>query len=259
MKLKILSDIHLEVNGSWFDIDHEPADVLILAGDVCPLFRDLTWIGWIGEWSEIYEHIIWVPGNHEYWGSSLNLAVIKAEHFLSHNNITNVHIIERDTLVLDGIAFICATLWTDYDNSNPLVMLDAQRFIQDFSKIRHGPVGDPYQRLITPELILSTHQEDVNHIRQSLDLHGDKKCVVVTHHAPSWQSVSPGYIGDRLNGAYVSDLEKIMKEHDPELWIHGHTHSSFDYTVWNTRVLCNPVGYGKENIRGFLPNLVIEV
>ena len=27
------------------------------------------------------------------------------------------------------------------------------------------------------------------------------------------------------------------------LWIHGHTHTAFDYTVDGTRVVCNPRGY----------------
>jgi hypothetical protein len=27
------------------------------------------------------------------------------------------------------------------------------------------------------------------------------------------------------------------------LWLHGHTHDSFDYVVRGTRVLANPMGY----------------
>lgn len=261
MKLKIVSDVHLEVNGNWFDLDHEgDADVLILAGDICLFKQDLVWISWLKEWADFYDQIIWVPGNHEYWGGSLNNAVNKAEHFLSHNNIDNIIILERGFLEYEDIAFIGATMWTDYDGSNPMVMRDARRFIVDFSKIRHGPIGgDPYQKPITPELILNIHKNDVGYIEQELERFKDKKRVVITHHAPSWQSVSPGFIGDYLNGAYVSNLEELILNHQPDMWIHGHTHSSFDYKIGETRILCNPVGYGNENITGFIPNVIVEV
>ena len=38
-------------------------------------------------------------------------------------------------------------------------------------------------------------------------------------------------------------LEPLIKAHQPDLWIHGHTHTSFDYRVGRCRVLCNPRGY----------------
>ena len=30
-----------------------------------------------------------------------------------------------------------------------------------------------------------------------------------------------------------------------DLWIDGHTHSEFDYTLVNSRVVCNPRGHSK--------------
>jgi hypothetical protein len=69
--------------------------------------------------------------------------------------------------------------------------------------------------------------------------------VVVTHHAPSKLSIKPKYQHDQLmNGGYSSDLSEFILDH-PEIrvWTHGHTHDTFDYTVGDTRVLCNPRGY----------------
>ena len=47
-----------------------------------------------------------------------------------------------------------------------------------------------------------------------------------------------------------------------QLWVHGHTHDSFDYTVDGTRVVCNPRGYAKagvdENPR-FDPDFIVEI
>jgi hypothetical protein len=46
------------------------------------------------------------------------------------------------------------------------------------------------------------------------------------------------------------------------LWVHGHTHDSFDYVVNGTRVVCNPRGYAQygvnENPR-FDPGFVIDI
>lgn len=41
-------------------------------------------------------------------------------------------------------------------------------------------------------------------------------------------------------------------------WFFGHTHDSFDYKVSETRVICNPKGYGSEN-KDFNPNLIIHL
>jgi Icc-related predicted phosphoesterase len=90
------------------------------------------------------------------------------------------------------------------------------------------------------------------------------KTVVMTHHAPSFQSISPHYAGSDLNAAYASELYNAYSDDAmPILHIHGHVHDSFDYMLGDTRVVCNPRGYlnmgpGDLNSK-FNPNLVIDV
>ena len=46
------------------------------------------------------------------------------------------------------------------------------------------------------------------------------------------------------------------------LWIHGHTHDSFDYRLNGTRVVCNPRGYAKDGANEnplFDAGFVIEI
>ena len=46
------------------------------------------------------------------------------------------------------------------------------------------------------------------------------------------------------------------------LWIHGHTHDSFDYRLNETRVVCNPRGYATEGVNEnpwFDLNLVVDI
>lgn len=86
----------------------------------------------------------------------------------------------------------------------------------------------------------------------------DGPTVVVTHHAPHPGSVHPGFTNDLLTPSFVSDLSSEIERWQPDLWVHGHVHDSFDYRVGRTRVLCNPRGCGDEN-RDFNPGLVVEV
>jgi len=59
-----------------------------------------------------------------------------------------------------------------------------------------------------------------------------------------------------LNEYFTTSMEAYM--HGVKLWIHGHTHDSFDYNIGDTRVVCNPVGYYKENDT-WKKDLVIEI
>ena len=109
-----------------------------------------------------------------------------------------------------------------------------------------------------PQEALLLHRRSVAFIAAELAKPFAGPTVVVTHHAPHMGSVHPRYESDLLSAAYVSDLGEIFDAGQPALWVHGHVHSSFDYRVGDTRVLCNPHGYGSENL-GFDPALVVEV
>jgi hypothetical protein len=77
----------------------------------------------------------------------------------------------------------------------------------------------------------------------------DRVCaldVVVTHHLPSYQSVPDCFRGDQLNRFYVCNQERLIVEKQPQLWLHGHTHTPCDYLVDETRIVCNPLGYPYE-------------
>lgn len=65
-----------------------------------------------------------------------------------------------------------------------------------------------------------------------------------------------------LNACFVSDLEARILRWQPQLWMHGHTHDSFDYRIGATRVIANPRGYARDGVaenKSFDPGLVIEV
>lgn len=133
-------------------------------------------------------------------------------------------------------------------------MANARDRMNDYRKIalkRH-----PWKRLV-PEVAFRIHQESLQFIESSL-LADSMPTVVVTHHLPHPRSIPERFKGDLLNAAYASDLTETIRNGSPVLWVHGHTHDSFDYRILETRVVCNPRGYGSEN-ESFNPGLVITV
>lgn len=72
---------------------------------------------------------------------------------------------------------------------------------------------------------------------------GPERSVVVTHHAPSIHSIVDRYKSNPVSAAFASNLDELILEYQPRIWIHGHTHESFDYRIGKARVVCNPRGY----------------
>ena len=122
---------------------------------------------------------------------------------------------------------------------------------------------EPRFRPFRPEEALGLHHASRRFLERAL-LERDPPAVrgrphvVVTHHAPSPGSVAPAYAGHPLNPAFASDLDALIRAGRPDLWVHGHVHTSFDYRLGATRVVCNPRGYPGEN-PGFDAGLVIEL
>jgi hypothetical protein len=84
--------------------------------------------------------------------------------------------------------------------------------------------------------------------------------VVVTHHLPSLRSVPERFKNDRLSAAFASHLDELVAASGTDLWCHGHTHSSCDYVIGTTRVLCNPRDYDDFAVNPrFDPGLTAEV
>jgi hypothetical protein len=114
-----------------------------------------------------------------------------------------------------------------------------------------------------PEDAVEEHKKMLGYIKHVYsEMPPWKQMVVVGHHTPSHFSCHPRYKDDQLmNGGYHSDLsEFILDRPGIKLWTHGHTHELFDYTVGDTRVVCNPRGYyGHEEIADNFNLKVVEL
>ena len=170
-------------------------------------------------------------------------------------------LLDSRAVTIAGVRFIGATLWTDFRLHGVAAEPGAHRAalaLNDFDNaIRHGP-----RRFTTFESAWR-HAEDRAFIERELRNVREtaQTAVVVTHHAPTPQSVAPRFEADPCNGAFASDLEALIAEHQPALWIHGHMHDPVDLVLGKARVLCNPAGYRacENEQRGYVPQLCVEI
>ena len=263
MKIRICSDLHLEFGS--FDLpkhDDELETVLVLAGDIGLAKYKKTFLPFLEEMSDRFKAVVYVMGNHEYYRNSLDYSLSSMQKAIHNASLFNVFIMENDTLIVEDVAFVCATLWTDYCGNNPLAKEIAQRSLNDHRLIR---IDDYNGGLFTAEVAYEKHLNSKDYIFGEIwDLITvNMKVVVVSHHCPSRESIPEKYRGPEnflLNGAFVSEMDEEILDTQPTLWIHGHTHDSFDYHIGSTRVICNPRGYkGSDLNAAFNPDLVIEI
>jgi predicted phosphodiesterase len=253
MKLHVLSDLHLNV--AAFEVPKTDADVVILAGDIA---RPKEAIAWASAFSK---PILYVPGNHEFYGGSIASTVQELKQLCGRSDIW---VLDKNAVVIGGVRFLGTTLWTDFrlfgdGEQRDVAISEALGLMRDFSRIRMDEVPGT---MFTPAASALQFTCHANWLEKELAEPFPGKTIVITHHAPSPKSIHPRFGDSPLNACFVSDAERLIDGKRVELWIHGHTHDSFDYVLNGTRVVCNPRGYAKNGVNEnpqFDPTLVIEV
>ncbi|CAB4122927.1 COG2129 Predicted phosphoesterases, related to the Icc protein [uncultured Caudovirales phage] len=242
MKIHIMSDLHLEV--STMDPAYTPpeCDVVVLAGDISN-GKGVKGVEWAA--STFSQPVVMVNGNHEFY-SSTDMEGHRLKLLDAASNTPNVTVLDNSHVDIGGVRFIGSTLWTDFNlyGTRDKHMEMAPYRMNDYHKIR---TGAPHYMKLTPMQVLAAHQKARAYLTAELFMAKDKnlKPVVVSHHAPHPNSIVAAFDGDFCNPYYASDLTDLINVWKPPLWIHGHMHSSLDYMVDHTRVVCNPRGYAR--------------
>ncbi|HSW08743.1 metallophosphoesterase [Aquabacterium sp.] len=253
MKLNILSDLHLGFAGMARPVND--ADVVVLAGDIARPAEAVAWA--LG----LDKPVLYVLGNHEFYGGSVEGTAAEMKRLCAG---TRVQVLDDSEVHIGPVRFVGSTLWTDFGlfdapERRAAAVAEAQRLLRDFSRIRRHEASDA---LFTPADSVQLFERHARWLAERLATQHDGPTVVITHHAPSPRSIHPRFADSLLNACFVSDAERLLGAHRAALWIHGHTHDSFDYRVNGTRVVCNPRGYSRagviENAR-FDPDLIVEV
>lgn len=242
MKFFICSDLHTEFLQPFehkilFD-NFPDTEGIIIAGDLSTkkyLIDNLKYL------CDKYQHVIFVTGNHEFYGNSFG-GIEKTLELLEHQ-CHNLYWFNNRVTKINDITFFGSTLWFRDEPLNQLY----ERSMNDFFYIRDFR-KEVYKRNETSLIYLETF------LNSSF-----ANSIVVTHHLPSYRSVNEKYKGDQLNRFFVCDMEKLILEKQPKYWIHGHTHDSARYKIEGTEILCNPLGYPHERNINFKYDLIIDI
>lgn len=247
-KIQVLSDIHNEVTS--YDYIESDADILVLAGDIgygklgVEKFCKLT-----------SKPIIFVAGNHEYYRQDYD--DVQKDFKTLMQIYPHLHWLENNSVEVLGIRFIGSTLWTNFElTGNPeLAMAYAARGIADFSRINYK--GQWFQ----PEDARCLNKQTIDYLSKTLAIPFNGKTVVVSHFVPSAKSIHPKYEGSNINPYFTSNFDDLVALAD--IWIHGHTHDSFEYKLGKCTVVCNPRGYVNkyipfENVK-FSPECFVNI
>ncbi len=234
MKIQYFSDIHLEFGA--MDAPVTDADVIVAAGDVGVGAAGVEWLKASGK------PTVYIAGNHEFYGGELG-AVQRDIRAAADNS--NVHFLECEACVIDGVRFLGATLWTDFMDRDPALMEALRLQMNDYQQIRCG------ERNLQPGDLVQINHATRAWLQRELATTHDGPTVVVTHHAPLFASWRAG-ANSVFKAAYCNNLSRIIIDHPIDLWIHGHVHAPSDYRANALRVVCNPRGYdGYQLVDGF--------
>lgn len=289
MRILVLSDLHLEFCRGYTVPQGTEFDVVVLAGDIHrPGVAAVAWAQ-----ATFRKPVIFVPGNHEYYGTEFRseLEAMRSAAAGSH-----VQVVQQAVAQVGEVTFVGCTLWADFampigNEPEPIsyfeeanierALATANKYLADFSSIKIADPSIPRhateevkRRWLTAEDELAMHWIERDWLRRQVE-YTSGKTVVVTHHGPHRRSVAAKYRSDWVTPAFVSDLPAAFfsgtasylrgeqLRAGPSLWVHGHTHTSFDYEVGGCRIISNPRGYFQsdaswENAR-FDPSFVVEV
>ena len=267
MKIRLLSDLHNEFSIFVVPImEDEHEQILIIAGDIGVAQngqRENTLIEFFESMCKRFYKVVFVAGNHEFYNS--DISEVHPKLYDETDHLDNFIILNDSMAEIDDVIFVGGTLWTDLKGGDTLIMNEAKRCMNDYFTIKHNKAG--YRRL-EPSDTTRFHERTRDYIFHIASENRDKQVVVVSHHAPSYGSVAIQYrsssFDNIMNYNFFSDLDDLIEMNDNiVLYTHGHTHTSFDYNIGKTRVICNPRGYSKyqdkqENAL-FNPKLVIEI
>ena len=235
----------------------EDVDLVILAGDIHTASHGLDWA------AETFDQIttVYVPGNHEYYNGmpfSRGNEILRKHAEVCRLAGHPLYVLDNDVVVIDGVRIIGTTLWTDLElhNNADEMKARAKNLMNDYRKI----VWDA-GKLLTPAHTIRRHKESVAYLEKVLAEDFEGKTIVVTHHLPSETACFPDYRPpyDYSNPFFASNLDDLVVNSGADLWVFGHTHSSHDYKIGDTRMVCNPRGYPNENKTVFDSGLVVEV
>ena len=260
--IRSISDIHLDFEFADFSkrkmvnqkniwipsaLPTDKDTVLVIPGDLwnSDKFLEHDNENWLKGVAQQFHSVVFVLGNHDYWKDNISFLPKKIYKKVKYHKMDNVYFLHNDSVIIDRVCFIGATLWTDFNGGDLVAMFEAEKRMNDFKKIRTGLI---YKKISATD-ILTEHYISKKYIfsevNRAFKNPNVDKIVVVSHHAPSILSCQPKYRNkdNPLIYSYVSSLEKDIANSPINFWFHGHVHCVKEYCLGKTKIIVNAKGY----------------
>lgn len=255
MRCTYLSDLHFE--SEEFLPRFRGGDVVIVAGDLCHarcLDPERTDKYSVAQRTRVlrfveaargkFTRVLLIAGNHEHYDG-----VFQDTHGFLRQHLPGVTVLENECVEIDGRRFFGSTLWSDFAGRSAAVLATIRRRMGEyfFVKMRAAGSGIAGASKFRPEDALAAHDIALAALRASLAVGASKKTIVITHHAPSRLGANPVALGNGLDGAYFSELDREIGLFDRvPVWVHGHTHVARSYRIGATVVRSNARGFASK-------------
>jgi hypothetical protein len=235
---------------------------------------------------------IYVPGNHDFYRTpSMEWERRCAAPLFAE---AGIHLLDPGVVVIGGVRFVGATLWTDYallgDPAGAMraasagirdhALIDTEELLpgrrtlaptpggrlEEVRRMRMPMLDDgaeavPYEspvQTFSPAHALARHRRELAFLEAELAKPFDGETVLITHHSASAKSVPARFADDELSPCFHSAID-LVERFQPAVYVHGHIHDPVDYLIGHTHVVCNPMGYQREPYNGAKADLVIEI
>ncbi|KAJ7275077.1 Ser/Thr protein phosphatase protein [Mycena rebaudengoi] len=272
-RIQFMSDLHLEVKrrpnsgspdtGAQYTFDFPVySDILALLGDIGNT-KDERLFLWLSIQLTRFKLILFVAGNHEAYGSTLEDSTLDLVQFAAEcesaaatappeEPLGKFIFLNRDRFdVSPTLTVLGCTLWSRLD----LKHIDVLRMgLSDFSHIIDFD-ADVYD---------ARHKEDASWLKETIAYitrnEPERQIIVLTHHAPTVADTSdPKHVGGPSNSAFTTELLKhICSGGAVKVWAFGHTHWNCDFVRAGVRVVANQRGY-RDADPGFDPGQILEI
>lgn len=250
MDFQIASDLHIETHGGLNApascYPTRVASILVLCGDLYPFARP-EYPEILRRAAEPFDMVMYVPGNHEYYGGSLDMdADIERTCFAAGNVIY----MNKRSINIRGMQFIGATLWSD----NPTDSSGSQ-IMNDYDKI-YG---------LTPKrsnALHKNHRAFISKAVKQAKKDGRIGSVIMSHHVPDNRLAFD--ITSRPPATFPfyfsTDMQDITSDPFVKVWCHGHTHESYRTRLNGNGPIfaSNALGYPGEDT-GYKINAVLRI
>lgn len=207
MRVHPLSDLRLDT-GAYGLAPGLECDVIVVCGDVSEGTGGVEFL------KSLPRPVVYVLGNKEYYaqGDEVDMED-RLREIRAAAEGSNVHVLEKDAVIIGGVRFLGTTLWTNFCGGNVDLMRAAQGRMNDY---RHITARKWYARngnrekfikfyagkrrssetqkiiakgLLDPYIVHQMHCESVAWLKSQLRQEFDGQTVVVTHHHPLFESL----------------------------------------------------------------------